>query len=670
MVDKNISSSQSNQKATNIPTKRARAPYNFVSLPEQVVAADPPPDQSKYHANRFTGCINLEIKVLTPLYIRDTYSIEEAEQKATQADHPDFFSPGGALRIPGSSLRGMVRTLMEVVSYARLTFYQPELKFYYRAVGEQVKSYRQYYINQLKQVKCGYLQYDSGTCRYMLTPANCHSDRQYYRVSKKCIKTFLEKNTVEFIELSQNPQYKISKKLLYFKASGEQVNELSLDQTIKTTGAGYLVLSGEVPGKKNQWLVSCPDTKGQSITNLNKAIENYQRDTWRHKNIDLLKILVSKNHQLAKDLPDGIPCFYLEDDGVVSHLGHTRWFRIPYQKSIGECCKQNLPADNRDDLVTVLFGKPGHFATRLFFEDAFLKPEQAPMDTCCTQILSMPKPTAFQHYLKQTLKSLDPVKHWDSDCTQIRGYKFYWHRQTPDDPNKPHSWRTKCPAPNRHQKGKLLPAHIRPIKKGCFQGKIRFENLSAVELGALLFVLDLPPQMRHKLGMGKPLGLGSVQIVPQLVLSEHTGEKGRYTQLLTQSQDGSINWYLPTVNNNNYDHQYFKAAFANWLLSLLKDKPLHEPEMHQGVREASSPPEKQKPDQSTSLDPVNKLWQLPRIKELAMLLHWTGTASPQWLEETSYMEVDEFKNRPVLPEPLAYSCLIPKTLEPDPQTGR
>ncbi len=44
----------------------------------------------------------------------------------------------------------------------------------------------------------------------------------------------------------------------------------------------------------------------------------------------------------------------------------------------------------------------------------------------------------------------------------------------------------------------------------CFE--IRFENVRAWELGLMIYVLNLENGLAHKLGIGKALGFGSVQI--------------------------------------------------------------------------------------------------------------------------------------------------------------
>lgn len=54
---------------------------------------------------------------------------------------------------------------------------------------------------------------------------------------------------------------------------------------------------------------------------------------------------------------------------------------------------------------------------------------------------------------------------------------------------------------------------IRPMRQGLkFEFTVRFDNLTSRELDLLLYSLRPAPAFMHKLGLGKPLGLGSVQL--------------------------------------------------------------------------------------------------------------------------------------------------------------
>lgn len=164
---------------------------------------------------------------------------------------------------------------------------------------------------------------------------------------------------------------------------------------------------------------------------------------------------------------------------------------------------------------------------------------------------------------------------------------------------------------------------IRAVKPGTiFYFRIRFENLSKVELGALLFVVDLPKNHYHKLGMGKPLGLGTVRITPSLFL---TDRKKRYTRLFENNK-----WYLAIEEKSMGE---YKRDFEEYILGKIKE------------------------DERGN---ARSLWDVGRMRELRVMLDWGNVSIKDWPEKTRYMEIEhiqngkkenEFKSRRVLPEP-------------------
>ena len=66
---------------------------------------------------------------------------------------------------------------------------------------------------------------------------------------------------------------------------------------------------------------------------------------------------------------------------------------------------------------------------------------------------------------------------------------------------------------------------IRPLLSGNnFKGKIQFNNLTASELGALMYALGQEKTL-HKIGAGKPLGMGSIKITKKDLYLENEKEK-------------------------------------------------------------------------------------------------------------------------------------------------
>ena len=85
------------------------APYNFIEFPRQILEdrADNV-DHSCLDASRRTGEIKITLTAETPVFVSDG-----------NKDDPHFFrAPGGNYALPGSTVRGMVRENMQILSFA------------------------------------------------------------------------------------------------------------------------------------------------------------------------------------------------------------------------------------------------------------------------------------------------------------------------------------------------------------------------------------------------------------------------------------------------------------------------------------------------------------------------------------------------------------------------
>lgn len=530
----------------------AHAPYNFVPLNKKealvTLLIDDIPEGNKYHyQDRNTGWIDVTINTQTPLYIRGTLSETEVLSGKESTDKPDFFSPAGTVRIPGSSLRGMIRALVEIVSFGNFNIFDDK-RLYYRAVAD-MSNLRDEYNNVMSNVFAGTLR-KKGLHYYIRSSGNFEPMHQ---------------NTVS-------------------KLLGSKFKPFSFHRTKNNQKDGFIVISGPMKRKQNEWWIDLPT--GSPFQLNKKDIVDYQNDKNRSEDVpDLLKLAEKSD----------VPCFYAkwtDKDGLErTSFGHTKMFRLPYQHTIGE----HVPHDNKTiDIPEAIFGNEKRFAGRVFFEDAHLVKDQTSiyLKEDYPKILSSPKPTTFQHYLVQTTNEKKYLNHYNSPAP-IRGYKLYWHKSGKN-------WK------ETGEVNKKLQSPIKPIRTGTkFKGCIRFENLSNIELGALLFALDLPPGCCHKLGMGKPLGLGTIHIQSDLYLSDR---KKRYQHL-----------------------------FAERSLELSDKKEGLIDEFDRYIRE------------NIGANDIQNLWEHARMKELSTLLNvQTGIHLE---EKNTYMSIQakEFRDRPVLP---------------------
>ena len=160
-------------------------------------------------------------------------------------------------------------------------------------------------------------------------------------------------------------------------------------------------------------------------------------------------------------------------------------------------------------------------AGRLEFSYGKLNGDADTLDETPLAILSSPKPTTVQFYLKNPGGKR---KGYDAD-NELAGRKFYRdHGEA--NPQEYRRVGNKTDDQNRTVKDALKPGHR-------FTFTIHFRNLAAAELGMLLWTLELGGQGVHRLGFAKPLGFGSVK--PRVDSVELLDTARRYGEL---SDDG------------------------------------------------------------------------------------------------------------------------------------
>ena len=182
-------------------------------------------------------------------------------------------------------------------------------------------------------------------------------------------------------------------------------------------------------------------------------------------------------------------------------------------------------------------GQTRNLASRLRFSDALPLPGAALSyhDSMTLKILDSPKPPcpAMYFHLRTDTpeqrsfigkRDLNPANHAPN------GRKIYLHHQM-QDINRA-CWKSDTKASNHeHDHQKLI---VRPICKTDAEGKpasfyfhIDFDNLNPAELTLLIFSLR-PPKFRHRLGLGKPIGLGRVFVkIEGLFLIDRANRYGR-----------------------------------------------------------------------------------------------------------------------------------------------
>lgn len=644
------------------PERTARAPYNFIPLPAAVfLPGEPLPPYDTLDPERHTGWLDLAITTETPLYVRA--AVPEDDRGGNEP--PDFFHHGDPARpvIPGSSLRGMLRSLVEILAHARLTNTKSR-QLYFRSLAPNALTdeyQRRRTENIDGEVRAGLLRrrtdggheieprilariaYDKieslglGTAHVGRGPNAAPRLRLQYRrviaraqrVLPRTGRPFLDITNVRLANAGEQPE------------TGEQ--------------AGILVITGTAQTKKREF-VFLEDT-GAPVEVPAAMIADFDADDqltrWQRE--------AYPRWESGQPLPDGrllreesrgqqpsAPVFYLlKSDGTLDSFGRAAAYRLPYAYRTAAY----LPGDDSGDgldLVEALFGnvtqgtaagdRPQAIKSRLFVEDAhwdgsgpapFLDGPQNGLRT--PRVLAGPKPSAFQHYLVQTRPDDNrTLAHFDTppEQTALRGTKRYWHK-----PGLPAEAMFEPALKNPNDRLDTQHTLIRPVRPGVtFRGRLRFENLSALELGALLAALRLPEGARHQLGMGKPLGMGSVHINTALTLIDPAR---RYRTLFNdagQLESGARNSEATDETADTAVRAFTRAIVAH-------HNACDEPKVEEDA----------------------PFWDIPRLQALALMLRWDGAPAPDATRTIGLTEPSPgyrgparrtwWNERPVLPTP-------------------
>jgi CRISPR-associated protein (TIGR03986 family) len=666
----------------------ARAPYNFVPLPEKMVEAKTPPPQDRYDPDLLTGWIDCTLETCSPTYIRgmmtevqykefgQTGSSELTdEQKKTRA--PFFSSSEKELEgflapvIPGSSLRGMIRAIVEVIGYGRMRWVGNKPTVTFRAVAAESNDplknpYRDLLGSNGKNVRAGYLVKVGE--RWFVQPAHTPKDENFKTNDRYYLKIDDEdlnpRDLPGFIKMFEDG-YKPQVRAVSFQSGPRKSKRTDPTKTrpvvvVKPVEAGLtyrgtLVCSGnmtETGGAKQEsprtkHYIVMPAGNSPLIPIPQSVVDDYRDGLTPFQKENLTDWAGGDWGCLAQ----GKPVFYVADNPdrpqEIAFFGHSPNFRIPARPqghdraaTPFDFVPEDLRTNTHPDLADAIFGwveekdwgPAGQCAGRVFFGDAhFEHAEQGiwySLEPITPRTLAGPKATTFQHYLVQD-KSLqhDPeykarLAHYGTPQkeTVIRGHKFYWFKGANPD----------IKASEKDLTHQTQLTQIIPIKpKVHFAFRITFENLRAEELGVLCWALNLPGKKgttyRHHLGMGKPLGMGAVALKPAIHLTPRVGKDSRYDKLFEGND-----WYLPSVNLG--DDTAYINEFERFIL---KDNQI--------------------------AGNKTRLAEVERIQALLEMLQWRGdTPDAGWLEQTRYMEIEhdadgkqynEYKERPVLPSP-------------------
>jgi CRISPR-associated protein (TIGR03986 family) len=502
---------------------RVQCPYNFVPCPDHIVEVKKGDQvtQDVPFRDGIGGHIEVEINTHAPIFIPDP----ERRQH--------FFSlPGGEQAIPATSLRGMLRSTVEIASFGRMN----PVNDHRFSVRDLSRAAKEIYQKPMKMVSAGWLTVDpskidpqTGDPRWQIEPVN------WAKVHYKHLEAhfpgikFGEKRAESAVVKYKHPKLKESDLRIQAKVEpkgdpandGEYKRLSHVGEVEKILGKkesgqqGTLVFTGQPSpwtrekGDKNKKhnfffygdagepLPISPDVVDAFEFVHSNSGEQHRNDRKPNEEWDYWRKEMKRNRK--------VPVFFLANmAGQVTAFGFASLFRLPGDLSVAAAvanAQGQLPED-RFDMAEAIFGRvhgsdgvrgrvrigPGRLQSQ---------PEEGPSRKV---VLGAPKPQFFPFYLQQD--EIGKVDTWLNPKASAAGWKRYQVRKKP--------W-----IPATFGKSEAMTNVLHPLEAGvAFRSRVHVHNLRPFELGALLWAIDFGGRENcfHALGRGRPLGLGKVQL--------------------------------------------------------------------------------------------------------------------------------------------------------------
>ncbi|MBQ9275939.1 MAG: hypothetical protein IJ228_14140 [Succinivibrio sp.] len=469
--------------------------------------------------------------------------LSKDEAKKRPADKY-FFQVGNNYVIPGTSIKGMLRNVMEMMSQSQLNPVSDKVIFWRNITGGSSNDRGR----------------GRNTGRNQPESENTKLYKSHF--GSKALGGYLKKNGSEYSLFT----------------SGKEIVHADSKPKVKQGEDGlYWTCAIPHPG--------VTDRNGRSVS-FHHGYKFDPVDQCRHElEVDArtARYFIGQMSDAAKKMwrdeekklsRGGARVFYTVQGGnpdLIEYLGTARYFRIPYQHTPRDLTleqgriKGSFVEDN--DFVLNLFGLVGKNKSkedvtrrgRIAVGQCVLKgkPWKNPGgDEGFNAILNGPKPSCVQHYLRQQVagdvtwngkNDLDVLNNYDYDKQKyqeyarsgrssgltreeysrgrLRGFKYYWHRDHMECWNelndKYEEERKKAGQldrrGNKQESNFSTWSCLHPLEEGAAGSfEIRVDRLSKAELGAVLEALllgELPGGAHyHRMGMGRPLGLGAVEI--------------------------------------------------------------------------------------------------------------------------------------------------------------
>lgn len=533
---------------------RLTAPYNFVPLNETVVSPTWADKVSMDVPFKDALCGSFEIEILaeTPLIVGGrTNTPPEGKDAPSHKERASLF---GRDVIPGTSLRGMLRAVVEIATFGRIGPRMDNRRFAVRDLNNAALYTRHMTEMFRPRSRAGWLSLDREKGTWLLRPCGYSVVRQttlealHAERRKGGASLFLGKG-----KTGAHEKYKawgaVSLDVPFTPDEWQARDDWApgrilsrADDVGQGATPGRIVFTGQPQdrdkrgAKRTEFLFHSPDEETRPVPEaVRDDFEHIHRDPntgtpldeWAYWRPRLLK-------------GEAVPVFYLPDEAGtgIRAMGLAMMFRLANRHSTGDLAKQDGDGPDFADLLFGYVAEKGgdrgpSLRGRVQIEPARLT-DPGQREARKKEILLAPKPGYYPAYVAQEHLKTNTSPHapevaegtyysagkdrpynayttYMDDNAQIRGWKRYPVRRDVS-PSPPPTLKDGREVKTASQK---VYNTFEPHGRGArFRATVHVHNLKREELGALLWAVTFGGRTethRHSLGMAKSLGYGCVK---------------------------------------------------------------------------------------------------------------------------------------------------------------
>lgn len=476
-------------------------PYTFVPFPKEGAVRTDLTDLAKQEEPTSSGEIKCTLITKNQIAIPDTLkNINALEDEVKEYDFFGMDIDGKRTAvIPGSGIRGVIRSVYETLTDSCVHLNDKEDDYFHTRVNKTTPGIIEFHNGK-------YILYKAERFRDKVSDLknNLHStgeDVKFY--PKRCntpapglVKDFFPSKAIKDV-----PENGVYLKVNSF-GSGNRASHPSV--FVK----GKIIESNFDPKYIERLKINVKMYEGIYKEEYKKAIENMENN--------------------GKQLP----VWYWQDSETKHYyLAPSQYSRAVFVKQPKDLVERagvkSCSSKKKACAACALFGFIGgddSKASHVRFMDAVCKTDDCFDGRYILPVLSTPRLSSFEFYLDSS-GSKDRDKFGpDSPGVTLAGRKFYWHdpkrRITKDDESA--------------KKNPKMAAKVELVKPGSkFEFSVFFDRITDTQLKQLIFALNLgenneDSSLCHKIGHGKPIGLGSAKIVVDSV-SKRSYKQGIYS---------------------------------------------------------------------------------------------------------------------------------------------